>query len=233
MRCVHSGHPFLCYTLLATPQVIGSVTVPELVRVRSPMEEEYGAAHKPLHTCSLRASPGGAGPLLVTCPRELPAEQAAVWARAVLAALAPRAALVAATLPAMSYRGPADPADADLVFSLQAAAAASSGGANGGLPPPLPEATMLGGLPAALLARCELEGLPATLVAGVQVQQVPDAQFLYQLGLAVQAAVPGGAATGGSAAAVGLQSPRAQLVAALGAAADAVYRSSASSSIFT
>lgn len=201
------------------------------------MEEEYGVTRQPVHACTLHALPGGASaPLLVACPRELPAEQAAAWAVAVLGALAPARAVVAATLPAMSYRGPGDPADADLIFSLQTAAAAASSGDSGssGLPPPLPEATVLGGLPAALLARCELAGTPARLVAGVQAQQVPDAQFLYALGRGVQAALA--ASGGGDAAAAGgagPASPRAQLVAALGAAADAVYRSSASSSIFS
>lgn len=201
------------------------------------MEEEYGVTRQPVHACSLHARPAGdASLLLVACPRELPAEQAAAWAAAVLAALAPARVVVAATLPAMSYRGPGDAADADLIFSLQTAAAAADSSAISdsgapGLPPPLPEATVLGGLPAALLARCELAGTPARLVAGVQAQQVPDAQFLYSLGRGVQTALAasGDAAAGGA----GLASPRMQLVAALGSAADAVYRSSASSSIFS
>ena len=219
--------------------------------MRSPLEEEFGTGRQPVHTCTLHNLGGGSGGgggaplLLLECPRELPAEQAPTWARAVLAALQPRALVVAATLPAMSYRGPGDPADEDLVFSLQtgAAAAAAAGSerdegasaaaATTGLPPQLPEGTVLGGLPAALLARAELLQLPATLVAGVQVQQVPDAQFLFALGQALAAALRATPAGSGDMAAALAQQPRAAAVAALGAAADAVYRSSASSSIFS
>ncbi|PRW45200.1 fatty acid desaturase [Chlorella sorokiniana] len=224
----------LAGAVLRQAQTVGSIAVPELVRVRSPLEEEFGTGHQPVHTCSLHAL--GSGLLLVLSPRDLPAEQAPVWARAVLAALQPRALVVAATLPAMNYRGPGDPADEDLVFSLQTEAAAAAGAAGGaagaaaGLPPPLPEGTMLGGLPAALLARAELQQLPATLVAGVQVQQVPDAQFLLALGQGLSAALR---STAPAAEAALVQQPRGATLAALGAAADAVYRSSASSSIFS
>lgn len=210
---------------------MGAIVVPELVRVRSPLEEEYGTTRTPLHTCTLRAPAAGAGAalLLAECPCELPAEQAAAWARAALGALRPRAAVVAATLPAMSYRGPGDAADEDLIFALQTAAAAAAASGSTALPPPLPEATVLGGLAAALLTRCELAGLPAVAVAGVQAQQVPDAAFLYCLGQGVAAAL---AAVGGAGAA-GAAPDKAQALAALRAAADGVYRSSASSSIFS
>lgn len=229
--------------LLGPPvQPLGSITVPELVRVRSPLEEEYGTSHQQLHRCGISGLPAASGGtlpalLVVECPRELPQEQATAWAKRVMAALQPRAAVVAATLPAMSYRGPGSPADEDLVFSLQtaaaeAAAAAGGGSGAGGLPPPLPGATLLGGLPAALLARCELQQLPAALVAGVQQQQVADAQFLFHLGRGAAAAlrlVGGGAAS----AALAKPQPRPQLLAGLAAAADSMYRSSASSSIFS
>lgn len=220
-------------------QAAGVITVPELVRVRSPLEEEYGPVHKPVHTCSLRsgaAADGNPPMLLAACPRELPPEQAAVWARGVLGALRPRRLLAVTTLPAMHYRGPGSPADEDLVFSLsnQAATGASSSGSPGGsLPPPLPQGTLVGGLPAALVTGCELSGVPALLVVGVQQQQVPDAQFLYALGQGTQAAL---ASLSGKAAAAGRAeaeaSRRHQLLGALSAAADAVYRSSASASIF-
>lgn len=215
-------------------QAVGRISVPELVRVRSPLEEEFGTGQQPVHTCTLHAlggSSSGSGLLLVQCPRELPAEQAPVWARTVMAALQPRALVVAATLPAMSYRGPGDPADEDLVFSLQTEAAAAGAAGAAGLPPPLPEGTMLGGLAAALLARAELQQLPAALVAGVQAQQVPDAQFLFALGQALAAALHGTAAEAAEAALV--QQARGAALAVLGAAADAVFRSSASSSIFS
>lgn len=201
------------------------------------MEEEYGSARQPVHTCSLRVAPAASGPLLLVCgARELPPEQAAAWAQGVLAALRPSAVALACTLPALSYRGPGDPADKDMVFSLQtsAAAAAAKTAASGSaaqLPLPLPDATMLGGLPAALLAACELRGLPAAAAAGVQAQQVPDAQFLFALGQGAQATLR--SALGGPQQAQQEAGGRAQLVAALGAAADAVYRSSASSSIFS
>lgn len=195
--------------------------------------------HKPVHTCSLRSGAAGerASPLLLAvCPRELPAEQAAAWARGALGALRPRCLLAATTLPAMHYRGPGSPADEDLVFSLrtQAATDASSGGhPHGSLPPALPEGTLVGGLPAALVTDCELSGLPAALVVGVQQQQVPDAQFLYALGRGTQAALASlsgnAAAAGGGAAEAGAKH---QLLRTLSAAADAVYRSSASASIF-
>lgn len=212
--------------------------MPELVRVRSPLEEEYGTSHQPLHTCGVHSLASSPSLLLVTCPRELPAEQAAAWARGVLRELRPRTAVVAATLPAMNYRGAQDPADDDLVFSLQtsvAAAAAPSGGApTPALPPPLPEATLLGGLPAALLERCELAGVPATAVVGVKAQQVPDAQFLQSLAAGLAAALAASGSDGAAALAAALvQRPRSEALAALGTVADAVYRSSASSSIFT
>lgn len=233
LKCCHS-------TATQLLQAVGSISVPELVRVKSPMEEEYGSTHKPAHTCAMSSASGsGNSLLLVECPRELPQEQAATWARTVLGALQPGAALIAATLPAQHYRGPGSPADDDLVFGLQTAAAAAAAGGGSALPPPLPEATLVGGLAAALLTGCELRQLPAVLVAGVQMQQVPDAQFLYALGQAVQAALGGVAAAGGEAAAatatsaLARQQSRAQLLAALAAAADAIYRSSASSSIFS
>lgn len=226
-------------SLLPPCQAVGGVSVPELVRVRSPLEEEFGTGQQPVHTCTLHAL--GSGLLLALSPRELPAEQAPVWVRSVLAALQPRALVVAATLPAMSYRGPGDPADEDLVFSLQteaATTAAAAATAVAGLPPPLSEGTMLGGLPAALLARAELLQLPATVVVGVKVQQVPDAQFLLALGQGLEAALRSTAASLGGGAveateAALVQQPRAAALAALAAAADAVYRSSASSSIFS
>lgn len=223
-------------------QAAGAIAVPELVRVRSPMEEEYGPTHKPLHTCTLRSFPTASPPLLlVACPRELPAEQAGAWARAVLAALRPAHAVVVTTLPVMQYRGPGSPADEDLVFCLQTkaaeeAAAAAGSSKGSGLPPALPEATLVGGLPAALLTDCELAGLPAALITGVQQQQVPDAQFLFALGRGAQAALASLAGSSGTVAgSVGEpgEAGRHQLLAALGAAADSVYRSSASSSIFS
>ncbi|PSC70386.1 fatty acid desaturase [Micractinium conductrix] len=222
----------------------GTIDVAELVRVRSPLEEEYGPLQKPVHTCTLHAwspaaaAPAGAAPLLlVACPRELAAEQAGAWARGVLAALAPARAALACTLPAMHYRGAGSPADDDLVFSLHTAAAqAARGGSRAAadLPPQLPAATMLGGLPAALLVECELGGLPAALVAGVQQQQVPDAAFLLALGCATQAALGSlGASPPAAEQQRRQQQGKHELLAALGAGADAVYRSSASSSIFS
>ena len=253
--CALPGVPGACPALLQalTPlppfpppplQPTGTIDVAELVRVRSPLEEEYGPLQKPVHTCTLHAwspaaaAPAGAAPLLlVACPRELAAEQAGAWARGVLAALAPARAALACTLPAMHYRGAGSPADDDLVFSLHTAAAqAARGGSRAAadLPPQLPAATMLGGLPAALLVECELGGLPAALVAGVQQQQVPDAAFLLALGCATQAALGSlGASPPAAEQQRRQQQGKHELLAALGAGADAVYRSSASSSIFS
>jgi hypothetical protein len=86
-------------------------------------------------------------------------------------------------------------------------------------------------LAAALLTWAELDGLPAAAAVGIQVQQVADAQFLLALGQGLEASLR---QAGGEAAAAALkQQPRAARLAALGGAADAVYRSSASSSIFS
>ncbi|KAI3426309.1 hypothetical protein D9Q98_008682 [Chlorella vulgaris] len=224
--------------LLAGPffqgtQALGSITMPELVRIKSPVEDEYGTSQQPVHTCSMHGPTTQTPPiLLVTCPRELPQEQAAAWARFVLAELRPAAVAVACTLPAMSYCGPGSPADQDLVFSLQTAAAEGAAAAGSKLPRPLPESSLLGGLPAALLTECELQQLPAVLVTSVQMHQVADAQFLFGLGEAAMAALQ---RVGGDAAAAALvqQQPKPQRLAVLSAAADDVFRSSASSSIFS
>lgn len=204
--------------------------------------------HKPVHTCLLRSravADGAAPQLLAACPRELPAEQAGAWARGVLRALRPRRLLAVATLPAMYYRGPGSPADDDLVFALRTQAATDAGAAAAGassnsnamssLPPALPAGTLVGGPAAALLTDCELSGVPAALVVGVQQQQVPDAQFLYALGQGAQAALAGLDCEAAAAAAGPAEvqaGSRQHLLGMLSAAADAVYRSSASASIF-
>lgn len=214
----------LAATLLAAPPGVGTISVPELIRLRSQLEEELGLAYKPrTHVATLRRLPGA---LAVDAPRPLPPEQAATWAEAVLDTLKPRRLVIVATLPAARYRGPGSPADQDLVFGLRSSAASSSGG--GGPLPSLPVGTMVDGLAAALLTAAEAGGLPAAAVVGIQMGPAPDAPFVCSLAEGVVAAL---AAVGGPSQAVPVLG-RAQAVAKVAEAADNAQRSSAGSSIF-
>ena len=229
----------LARTVLGNPPAVGSISVPELQRLRSPLEEELGTRlRRSLHTSSIRR-PGPAGALLVVdSARQLPVEQAVTWAKAVLAALRPQKLVVVTTLPAMRYCGPGSPADEDLVFGLRTSAAAATAAAaapsstatnkpSGQPQPDLPPGTMLDGLPAALLTRAELAGLPAVVVVGVQMGPSPDTQFVCSLALGAAAAL----SSIGSPPAFPTQ-PRAQLASAVSRAADEAFRSSAGASIF-
>lgn len=119
---------------------------------------------------------------------------------------------------ASQYRGPGSPADDDLIFALQTSGATPVAGI-----PELPCGTLIGGVAAAVLQSCELEERPATVLVAIENAPVPDAGHVCSLADAVHAAL-GGAAGG---------LPRGKVLHAdVLAAADAMYRSSASSSMF-
>lgn len=226
------------------PPPAGRISVPELQRLKSPLEEELGLAHRAVvHAAAVRRlGPAGTGGLaVVDAPRVLPAEQAVTWARTVLTALRPSSLVVVDTLPAMRYCGPGSPADEDLVFGIRSSAAGGGdgdaggdsggggGGGGGGALPDLPPGTILDGLPAALLMQAEGAGLPAVAVVGVQMGPSPDAQFVASLALGAAAAL---GSLGGGATGLVQQRSRTQLVAEVQAAADSMHRGSAGSSIF-
>jgi hypothetical protein len=75
---------------------VASVTLPELQRLRSPYDEEYGTGKPRLHSCDLHATESGM--FVVECPRPLPAEQAATWTATVMATMAPSSVVVATTI---------------------------------------------------------------------------------------------------------------------------------------
>lgn len=78
--------------------------MPELQRLRSPYEEEYGSPRTHTHTSSiLHLSEGLA---VVACDKVLPPEQAVAWAGAVLDSMRPEQLVVATTIP-VSWEFPA------------------------------------------------------------------------------------------------------------------------------
>ena len=90
------GPALLAQTLFTEAQPSGTITVPELQRLRSPLEDEYGHAAVHVHTSTVAVSPGGLA--VAASPRHLPAEQAVTWAEAVLAELNAPTVLVVTSL---------------------------------------------------------------------------------------------------------------------------------------
>ncbi|GAB4817203.1 hypothetical protein N2152v2_004249 [Parachlorella kessleri] len=226
----------LASTLFQQAKALGTISVPELQRLRSPYDEEYGGRtviHKSL-ILSLSEEI-----VLVVSDKPLPPEQAATWADAACAALQPAAVVITTTIPAMEYRGPGSPADEDLIYSLASPAATapappSSGsrsvrGSSRGAPPPLPPGSLLGGLPAALLVHCVQQELPAEAVVGVQLGPAPDAKFVHSLAEGLLGALE---ARVGRQLGPPLVLGGAELLPALKAAVDKLYRGSVSNSIF-
>lgn len=190
----------------------GAIAVPELQRLRSPLEEEQGRAHAHSHVFSLFAAEGNT--LIAASRRPLPPEQAQTWAMTVAAAVGPAAIVVACSMLAMEYRGPGDPSEEALVFELHSTAAAAPPGV-----PPLPPSSLLTGLPAALLEHGEAAGRPVTAIVAVESAPVPDAAVVGALADAVCGAAGRPALGAAGRAAVAAQ-------------VDAIYRASASNSMF-
>ena len=160
-------------------QPIGSISVSELQRLRSPLEEELGAsAQQHIHTFSLFQPNKSA---LIACSRRsLPPEQAVTWAQTVLAAIKPAAVIAASSILSLEYRGPGDATEENLIFEIHTTTSASPNGV-----PSLPAGTLITGLPAALLQECEVSGISATVLTAVESSPVPEVGLVCALGDAV------------------------------------------------
>ena len=117
-----AAHLLAATLFAATPA--GTVAVPELQRLRSPLEEEYGRGAAHIHTSSLGLAPSGTA--VVSSPRELPAEQAAAWAAAVLQALRPAAVVIATTMMVSARAGASNRSGAARAFAGGALASAAA-----------------------------------------------------------------------------------------------------------
>jgi hypothetical protein len=210
--------------LFQDAESVGSITVPELRRLRSPLELEYGTANKHQHITHVsKASLGNDDEgILVGCmKRLLPEEQAVTWADAVLSALNPRSVIVVSSILAMEYRGPGDPANEDLVFAMHNTHETTVPDVSC-----LPPSTPLAGVPAALLQRCELGGgsqglqpRAAAAIVAVEHAQVPQASLICRAAAALAGKLK-------------LHLPTMDARAQIAACLDATYRSSAGNSMF-
>lgn len=196
-------------------QPAGTISVPELQRLRSPMEEELGShAQNHIHTFSLLQCSNNT---LIACTRrQLPPEQAVTWADTVLAALKPASVVIASSILSLEYRGPGDAAEENLIFELHTSTARPPRAA---AVPSLPPGTLITGLPAALLQACEVAGLPATALTAVESSPVPEVSLVCALADAVCGVA-------------GLSLLDDSQQGAVSQAVDGVYRSSASNSMF-
>lgn len=88
----------LAETVLQPSSVVGTICVPELQRVRSPLEEEFGGGggqHDNVATV-YQSLPGST--LIAALRKPLAPEQAVTWAHAVLKALRPTTVIVGTSL---------------------------------------------------------------------------------------------------------------------------------------
>lgn len=100
------GTSLLATTLLGDAVAVGSIQVPEVQLLKSPLEEDLGVARPHLNTCTLRTATTGAGGsvLIAECPHVVVPEQANTWAATVLSALNPKSVIIATEMPVCVQR---------------------------------------------------------------------------------------------------------------------------------
>ncbi len=197
---------------------VGSITVPELCRLRSPLQEELGVEQNPPHIFTLSSPKDDTTTLIATSRRPLPAEQASLWAETVISEISPSSStFIVSSMLSMEYRGPGDAAEENLIFKLQNTKAAEVQSSTN--VPSLPIGTLLSGLPAAVLETCEDGKLPATALVAIESSPVPDVSLVCTLADALCALV-------------GRSKVDAAGKTAVAAAVEGMYRSSASNSMF-
>ena len=112
--------------------------------------------------------------LIATSHSNLPEEQCMVWASTVLMdSIHPDRVIVAGTMPAMSYRGPDDPSQEELVFQL-----ATTKWEQVPSTKVLPPGNLVTGLSAAVLQICHSHSVPACSVISVQNNIMPSLQLV-------------------------------------------------------
>ncbi|KAL4520126.1 hypothetical protein Ndes2526B_g01334 [Nannochloris sp. 'desiccata'] len=200
-------------------QQVGSVSVPELCRLRSPLQEELGVEQNPPHIFTLLKPDDNSSTLIATSRRPLPAEQASLWAETVIAEVAPSSTFIVSSILSMEYRGPGDAAEDNLIFKLQNTKAIQDEKENSKHVASLPEGTLLAGIPAAVLEVCEDGNRPATALVAVESSPVPEVSLVSALADAVCIFL-------------GRKKVDAAGKVAVAAAVDGVYQSSASNSMF-
>lgn len=200
-------------------QQVGTISVPELCRLRSPLQEELGVEQNPPHVFTLLKPDDDSNILIATSRRPLPAEQASLWAETVITKVAPSSTFIVSSILSMEYRGPGDPAEDNLIFKVQNTKAILDEKENSKIVASLPEGTLLSGLPAAVLEVCEDSNNPATALVVVESSIVPEVGLIYALADTLCVFL-------------GRKKVDAAGKAAVAAAVDGVYRSSASNSMF-
>jgi hypothetical protein len=199
-------------------QQVGTISVPELCRLRSPLQEELGVEQNPPHIFTLLRPQDDTTTLIATSRRPLPAEQASLWAETVITEVASSSStFIVSSILSMEYRGPGDAAEENLVFKLQNTAALSSKSST--TVPDLPLGTLISGLPAAVLETCENKNSSATALVAVESSPVPDVALVCALADAVRVSL-------------GRKKVDSAGKAAVATAVEGVYQSSASNSMF-
>jgi len=209
-----NSNSLMADALFPSASAAGAISVPELQRLPSPLDQELGKSQHAQHVTTLLQGPGSL--LIAVMRRPVPPEQAVTWAQAVTAALSPKAVVAATSMLAKDYRGPGSPADEDMVFAVQTSAARPVNSVA-----PLPPGSVISGLAASLLEHCESAGLPATALVAVEHAPVPESGLVCRMAEAVSAVVGGVEAPGDSARR------------AIGNALNGAYQSSASNSMFS
>jgi hypothetical protein len=200
-------------------QQVGTISVPILCRLRSPLQEELGVEQNPPHTFTILKLKDDSSTVIATSRHPLPAEQASLWAKTAIAKFAPSSTFIVSSILSMEYRGPGDPAEDNLIYKLQNTKAVQNEKENTKNVASLPEGTLLSGLPAAVLEVCEDSNHPATALVAVESSPVPEIGLVYALADTLCLFL-------------GRKKVDAAGKVAVAAAVDRVYRSSSSSSMF-
>jgi len=157
----------------------GNISIPLLQRGPALSEDgDEDQRGQPVHVCkNLDFSLWGAEDeniLVATCQSSLPEEQSMSWACTVIKGdIYPDHVIVAGMMPAMSYRGPGDPSQEDLVFQLSTTAWKRAPSAK-----VLPPGNLVTGLSAAILQVCHANSVPACATISVQNGIIPTLQLV-------------------------------------------------------
>lgn len=157
----------------------GNISIPRLQRGPALSDDgDEDQRGQPRHVCkNLNFSLWGVKDdniLVATCQSSLPEEQGMSWACTVIEGnIHPDHVIVAGTMPAMSYRGPGDPSQEDLVFQLTTTAWKKAQVAK-----VLPPGNLVTGLSAAILQVCHANSVPACAIISVQNSILPTLQLV-------------------------------------------------------